>query len=194
MCVLHATAGTQSQADQVAGTISWFQNPDSQVSSHYLIGLKGEVYQCVNETLNAWHANSPGLPDFNSRSIGIELAQQAGKSDYTNPQLGSLINLLSWLVTRYDIVQSKIVTHASLNSGKSDPLGWAKFNTRIMKAVFDPTAPHGMAQPPSTLKWDKIVYFIEEAMRGLEAEGFQAESNQIKATYWADAVKHRDQP
>ncbi|MFC7642363.1 N-acetylmuramoyl-L-alanine amidase [Streptosporangium lutulentum] len=60
--VVHVTQGSY------AGTISWFQNPASQVSSHYVVrSSDGAVTQMVREKDRAWHAGN-----YNSRSVGIE--------------------------------------------------------------------------------------------------------------------------
>ena len=60
--VIHVTQGSY------AGTISWFQNPESQVSAHYVIrSSDGEVTQMVRDQDTAWHARSG-----NAYSIGIE--------------------------------------------------------------------------------------------------------------------------
>ncbi|WP_253195137.1 peptidoglycan-binding protein [Streptomyces sp. MP131-18] len=60
--VIHVTQGSY------AGAISWFQNPDSQVSAHYVIrSSDGEVTQTVRDADTAWHARSG-----NPYSIGIE--------------------------------------------------------------------------------------------------------------------------
>lgn len=60
--VIHVTQGSYG------GTISWFQNPDAQVSSHYVVrSADGEVTQMVEEEDIAWHASC-----WNNRSIGIE--------------------------------------------------------------------------------------------------------------------------
>lgn len=46
--VLHIMQGSLS------GTDSWFANPASQVSSHYGVGLKGEIHQYVADENQAW--------------------------------------------------------------------------------------------------------------------------------------------
>jgi N-acetylmuramoyl-L-alanine amidase len=46
--VIHTMAGTLESCD------SWFQNPSSQVSSHYGIGLAGEQHQYVKLADGAW--------------------------------------------------------------------------------------------------------------------------------------------
>lgn len=51
-----------------AGSINWFLNPDSNVSSHYLMrSSDGQITQMVRDRDKAWHARSA-----NSYSLGIE--------------------------------------------------------------------------------------------------------------------------
>ncbi|MEV4621550.1 N-acetylmuramoyl-L-alanine amidase [Asanoa sp. NPDC049573] len=62
--VIHMTQGSY------AGSISWFQNPASNVSAHYIFrSSDGAVTQAVREKDIAYHA---GNWDYNTRSIGIE--------------------------------------------------------------------------------------------------------------------------
>ncbi|WP_328906632.1 amidase [Streptomyces sp. NBC_00234] len=60
--VVHVTQGSY------AGTISWFQDPASQVSAHYVVrSSDGQITQMVRDSDTAWHARSA-----NSSSLGIE--------------------------------------------------------------------------------------------------------------------------
>lgn len=60
--VVHVTQGAY------AGTISWFQNPESNVSAHYVVrSSDGEITQMVRDADTAWHARSG-----NASGIGIE--------------------------------------------------------------------------------------------------------------------------
>ena len=62
--VIHTTQGSYN------GTISWIQNPASQVSAHYVVkSSDGAVTQMVREKDIAWHA---GNWTYNTQSIGIE--------------------------------------------------------------------------------------------------------------------------
>ncbi|MEV4754255.1 N-acetylmuramoyl-L-alanine amidase [Micromonospora sp. NPDC049559] len=62
--VIHVTQGSY------AGSISWFQNPSSQVSAHYTVrSSDGAITQSVREKDIAWHA---GNWTYNTQSIGIE--------------------------------------------------------------------------------------------------------------------------
>ena len=44
--VLHGTAGP--------GAVSWFQNPQSQVSANYVITRDGNIWGCVDENDASW--------------------------------------------------------------------------------------------------------------------------------------------
>lgn len=59
---IHTMQGSYS------GSISWFQNPNSSASAHYMVrSSDGQVTQMVREYQKAWHARSA-----NPYSIGIE--------------------------------------------------------------------------------------------------------------------------
>ena len=79
--VMHYTADTSA-----ASTISWFQDPASQVSAHLLIGRDGTITQFVPFNNVAWHAGDStwdGLVCMNHYSIGIELVN-AGRLGQSN--------------------------------------------------------------------------------------------------------------
>jgi len=60
--VIHATGGPY------AGALSWFRDPRSSLSAHYVIRASdGEITQTVAEADTAFHARG-----FNRGSIGIE--------------------------------------------------------------------------------------------------------------------------
>ncbi|RLL65599.1 N-acetylmuramoyl-L-alanine amidase [Streptomyces sp. Z26] len=60
--VVHVTQGSY------AGTISWFQNPEAEVSAHYVVrSADGEITQMVRDADTAWHARSA-----NASALGIE--------------------------------------------------------------------------------------------------------------------------
>jgi N-acetyl-anhydromuramyl-L-alanine amidase AmpD len=62
--IIHVAQGTY------AGTISWFQNSSSNVSTHYVMrSSDGAITQMVHHKDWAWHA---GNSTYNQRSIGIE--------------------------------------------------------------------------------------------------------------------------
>ena len=81
-----------------AGSVSWFAQPQSQVSSHFVMREDGgEVTQCVPLTMKAWHAVAA-----NSYSIGIEGAGYAQKG-FSDAWWQTMANMVAWLCHRYQI-------------------------------------------------------------------------------------------
>ena len=98
--VIHVTQGSY------AGTISWFQNPDAQVSAHYVVrSSDGEVTQMVADADTAWHARSA-----NPSSLGIE---HEGFVDdpawFTDAMYRSSAALTTWLCDTYGLAKTRDV-------------------------------------------------------------------------------------
>ena len=99
-------------------------NSGGKVSSHYLVGADGHIYQLVGDDRRAWHAG-PGrwgtITDLNSASIGIEIDND-GDTPFAPAQIAALMRLLEDLCTRLRIPPSQIIAHADLApSRKQDP-------------------------------------------------------------------------
>jgi N-acetyl-anhydromuramyl-L-alanine amidase AmpD len=91
--VIHTTESSLSS------TINTFMNPATEVSAHFVIAPNGRIIQMVDTANRAWHATY-----YNSRSVGIEMVGYAGQpSTWNDNNLNSLMDLLAWLVTSYDI-------------------------------------------------------------------------------------------
>ncbi|MBV8360665.1 MAG: N-acetylmuramoyl-L-alanine amidase, partial [Deltaproteobacteria bacterium] len=109
--VLHYTTSRN-----VDGTISWFKNPRSRVSAHYIISRNGDIYQMVRDADKAWHAKNA-----NADSIGIE--HSAAKGDQmTSEQEASSVALVRWLLSEYKLTKSSIWGHKYTpeNAGTTD--------------------------------------------------------------------------
>jgi N-acetyl-anhydromuramyl-L-alanine amidase AmpD len=92
--VVHTTEGSTA-----SGAISWFQNPNSQVSAHFVISPQGAITQMVAIEKKAWHATY-----YNDRSIGIECVRFANSpSTWTPALMDALTSLCAWLCDAYDI-------------------------------------------------------------------------------------------
>lgn len=97
--VLHIECGTE------AGTISWFNNPKSQVSAHFSIGRDGKVYQHVDTKDKAW-AEAAG----NRHGVSCEFEGKLG-DQLTDVQLEAAAHLLAWVHK----------THGTLLQATDDP-------------------------------------------------------------------------
>ena len=133
--VLHATAGS------LAGTLAWFENPNSGVSAHYVVAKNGKVFQMVEERRKAHHAGASefqGREDFNRFSVGIEIVNlNDGLDPYPPDQFEAMVNLVDYLVEKYNIQRQWIVTHADISTaGKTDPRGFPVHE--MVTRVYDP--------------------------------------------------------
>ena len=94
------------------------------VSSHYLIGRDGKIFQLVDDRQRAWHAGVSywgGHRDLNSASIGIELDNN-GREPFAEPMIQSLLVLLTDLKKRFSIPAANFIGHSDVAPGrKVDP-------------------------------------------------------------------------
>ncbi len=133
--VIHTTQGSY------AGAISWFQNPSSDVSAHYVIrSSDGEITQMVREANKAWHVGT-----YNSRSIGIEhegFVADPGRW-YTDAMYRSSAALVRHLCAKYGIPIDR---------------------THIIGHVEAPGATH--TDPGSGWDWDRYMALVRGVPEG----------------------------
>ena len=157
--IIHYT-GMQSEIESLKRLL----DPQSKVSSHYLINRKGKIIQMVKEKKIAWHAGKSRWKKFknlNNYSIGIELVNkghQFGYQNFSRQQISSLIKLCTKLKKKYLIKKENFLGHSDIAPlRKADPgekfpwkklskskIGkwYAKFNNKIevnpkkMEALF----------------------------------------------------------
>jgi N-acetyl-anhydromuramyl-L-alanine amidase AmpD len=112
--VLHHTA-TSSDAKSVA---NFFANPQSKVSSHYIVDRSGYIVQCVPDDKVSWHAGKSqfnGVENVNNFSIGIEICNLGDSLEpYPEVQYDSIIRLVAYLVKTYDIPITNITRHRDI--------------------------------------------------------------------------------
>ena len=123
MLVLHYTGMKTGQE-----ALDRLCNPAAAVSAHYLIFENGDIYNLVDEEFRAWHAGLSqwrGVPDVNSRAIGIEIVNpghEFGYIPFTNEQIQSVIDLCRDIMTRHHIAARNILGHSDVAPmRKSDP-------------------------------------------------------------------------
>jgi|GEM_PF-964903 len=141
--VLHTTEGA------FGGAVSWFRNPVSNVSAHYVVRRSdGHVTQMVRDDRRAWHACGN-----NGDTLGIEHEGQSFNSaQWTPPLLESSAQLTAWLVQEYGIPLDRqhIVGHGEIQpsscSGRSDPgpyFPWDWYMGRVAEIMNGPVAVGG---------------------------------------------------
>ena len=121
--IIHYT-GMQSEIESLKRLL----DPQSKVSSHYLINRKGKIIQMVKEKNIAWHAGKSKWKKFknlNKYSIGIELVNkghQFGYQNFSQKQISSLIKLCKKLKKKYLIKKENFLGHSDIAPlRKTDP-------------------------------------------------------------------------
>lgn len=96
----------------------------NEVSSHYLIDSKGEIFLLVDDNDIAYHAGISffsGSESLNKNSIGIELVNSdVENTKFSKIQLDSLLELSKNLISKYKIEQKNIVGHSDIAYYGSD--------------------------------------------------------------------------
>ncbi|MEU1370691.1 peptidoglycan-binding protein [Streptomyces sp. NPDC005803] len=126
--IIHVTQGSY------AGSISWFQDPVSQVSAHYVVrSSDGQITQMVRDSDTAYHARSA-----NASALGIE---HEGFIDdpswFTDAMYRSSAALTAYLCDRYGIPKDRahIIGHSEApGNDHTDPGSYWDW-TRYMELV-----------------------------------------------------------
>ena len=122
--VLHYTGMQSGQA-----ALDRLCDPDSSVSSHYLIEEDGRIFGLVDEEKRAWHAGVgvwQECRDVNSHSIGIEIVNpghEYGYRPFPEIQIKSVIDLTNDILARHDIPASRIIGHSDMAPDRKDDPG-----------------------------------------------------------------------
>lgn len=123
MIVLHYT-GMQTGEEAIARLC----DRAAEVSAHYVIGERGELWQLVDDENRAWHAGVScwqGERDINSRSIGIEIVNPGhewGYRPFPKLQIDTVTALLKILIRTHGILPERIIGHSDIApSRKEDP-------------------------------------------------------------------------
>lgn len=109
--VIHDVEGNARSA------LSWFQNPNSNVSAHYIVDTNGTVYQVVREKDISYQA---GNWWYNQHSIGIEHSgvDAVGYAWYNATEYLASARLTAYLLKKYHIPLDRghIVAHGTIPS------------------------------------------------------------------------------
>ncbi len=114
--VIHWTANPGTTAEQ---NRSYFEglaeSGETYASSHFIIGLSGEIIQCIpcNEIAYA-------SKDRNVDTIAIECCTEGEDGAFNEATYDSLIQLTTWLMGRYDLTIDQVIRHYDV-TGKDCP-------------------------------------------------------------------------
>lgn len=89
----------------------------TSASSHYIIGLNGEIIRCIPDDEVAFHSGSYSM---NRKSIGIEDCHPDWNGKFTDDTYNALVELCADLCKKYGISINNVIRHFDV-TGKSCP-------------------------------------------------------------------------
>ncbi len=84
----------------------FYAGDQSNVSSHFVVGLDGEIIQCI--PINEWSAASNWR---NNDTISIEVCHPDETGKFKKKTYSSLVKLVAWLENVCDIDESHVIRH-----------------------------------------------------------------------------------
>ncbi len=129
--VVHYVGNPNSTAE---ANRNYFENGSSgnYVSAHYVIGLKGEIVQCIPDNEVAQHAGKAYGAQWtvqalknNSEFLGIENCHQDSAGKFNEKTYASLVELVVYLCEKFKLDSKKIYRHYDV-TGKRCPLYYVK--------------------------------------------------------------------
>ena len=127
-------------------------------SSHYIVGLEGEVIRCIPDDEVAFHAGSYSM---NRKSIGIETCHPDWNGQFNEKTYNSLVELCASLCKQYGIDINNIIRHYDV-TGKccpkyyvEHPVAWQQFKQDVYNKINGgvepvPPTPGGSDEPVRT--------------------------------------------
>lgn len=114
--VVHYTANPGTSAENNRNYFQGLKDSgETYASSHFVIGMEGEIIQCIPCNEIAYTSN-----ERNEDTVSIECCIPDETGKFTDATYQSLIRLVTWLMGRYDLTTDDVIRHYDVN-GKNCP-------------------------------------------------------------------------
>lgn len=135
--VIHYLANPKTTAQQNHDYFESLKDlKDVSMSANFIVGLEGEIIECVPPGEIAYASNS-----MNHLSVSIENCHLDTTGRFTENTYQSLVHLTAWLVDRYGLDREHIIRHYDV-TGKECPLyyvehedKWEGFKDDVMNYI-----------------------------------------------------------
>lgn len=111
--VIHYVGNPNTTAKQ---NRNYFANIGTRVNSHFIVGLDGEVVQCVPLTERSCASNHR-----NKDTISIEVCHPDATGKFNEATLNRLKELTVWLCESFNLTEEDVIRHYDI-TGKNCPL------------------------------------------------------------------------
>lgn len=106
-----ANPGTGAMANR-----NYFEGPQSTTSSHFIVGLEGEVLVLIPLDEKSCATN-----ERNRDTISVEVCHPDATGEFSPVTYDSLVRLLAYLCDRFELVEEDLIRHYDV-TGKKCPL------------------------------------------------------------------------
>lgn len=135
--VIHYTANPGSTAENNRDYFEGLKDSHATyASSHYIIGLEGEIIQCIPLDEVAYASN-----ERNEDTISIEVCHEDETGKFNKKTRQSLVKLTAWLCGEYNLKEEDIIRHYDV-TGKCCPKyyvehedKWIQFKTEVFAYI-----------------------------------------------------------
>lgn len=115
--VIHYTANPGSTAMQNRNYFEGLKDShETMVSSHFVVGLDGEIVQCIPTSEVSYASN-----DRNEDTIAIECCHMGEDGKFEPATYDSLVELTAFLLGKFDLTTEDLIRHYDV-TGKKCPL------------------------------------------------------------------------
>lgn len=135
--VIHYTANPGSTAQENRDYFNGLQySHETSASSNFIVGLDGEIIQCVPTWEVAYASN-----DRNYDTVSIEVCHPDESGKFTDATYRSLVQLTAWLCVKFGITSDDVIRHYDV-TGKNCPKyfvehedAWELFRENVSLAI-----------------------------------------------------------
>lgn len=136
--VIHYTANPGTSASQNRDYFEGLKDShETKASSHFVVGIEGEIVQCVPTKEIAYASNHR-----NKDTVSIEACHPKADGKFTEKTYESLVKLTAWLCDKFGLTEKSVIRHFDV-TGKKCPLyyvehedAWEQFKGEV-GAVLD---------------------------------------------------------
>ena len=114
--VIHYTANPGSTAQENRDYFNGLKDSgETSVSSNFVIGLEGEIIQCVPTWEVAYASN-----ERNRDTVSIECCHPDKSGEFTKETYRSTVQLTAWLCEKFGLTENEVIRHYDV-TGKNCP-------------------------------------------------------------------------
>ena len=135
--VIHYTANPGSTAQENRDYFNSLQySHATEASSNFIVGLDGEIIQCVPTWEVAYASN-----ERNTDTVSIECCHPDDSGKFTDETYRSLVQLTAWLCVKFGLTEEDVIRHYDV-TGKNCPKyfvehedAWDEFRQNVGRAI-----------------------------------------------------------